>query len=178
MGGRHPELGHEAQNHRWKEGKGGAAITASVAGPPSLLRPVATVCQPHLLATAHSEPLSLGWSSSSLITGQRYTNVKKKHASKMSSIHPGTSCFERCFLISTIYNSPCEGISQGLWHWCQLVWCWDTKKRRWTPSLEPETRCKFPALKLSPLLPQDPIRALVTVLPDPQNGGFHRCCQR
>lgn len=70
------------------EGKGGGTIIASAARPPSLLHLVATVCRLHLLATAHTEPLSHGWSSSSLIT--------------------------------------CEGISQGLWHWCQLVWCWDT----------------------------------------------------
>lgn len=60
MGGRPPGLGNDVTGHQWKEGKGGGTITASAAGPPSLLHLVATVCRLHLLATAHSEPLSPG----------------------------------------------------------------------------------------------------------------------
>ena len=60
MGERPPGLGHDVKGHQWKEGKVGGTITASAAGPPSLLHLVATVCRLHLLATAHSEPLSPG----------------------------------------------------------------------------------------------------------------------
>ena len=60
MGGKPPGLGNDVEGHQWKEGKGGGTIIASAARPPSLLHLVATVCRLHLLATAHSEPLSHG----------------------------------------------------------------------------------------------------------------------